>query len=275
MPYVSDADADAVRVFYTDTGGSGPVVVFGHGFFMDSSMFSPQVEYLASRGFRVLCWDARGHGKTESAADSLFTYWDSARDVLAVMDAARVDRATLAGMSQGGYAALRAALLAPERVGALVLLDTEAGASDADEKAGYRELFDAWTNPDVPLDPLADGLAPRLIGGSEPDQAPWRARWHVSDRSAIRAAGHCLIERESVLDQLGKIRCPALVLRGELDESSTADKSAALADGLPASEPVVTIPGAGHAANWTHPDHVNQVLGGFLVMNAPSTHRRR
>ncbi len=262
MPFVSDADA--VRIFYTDTGGPGPAVVFGHGFYMDSFMFIPQVEYLVSQGFRVLCWDARGHGKTESPPDRAFTYWDSARDLLAVMDDAGVAHATLVGMSQGGYAALRAALLAPARIEALMLLDTEAGASGEAEKTGYRELFDAWTNPDVPLDPLADSLAPRLIGGTEADQAPWRARWHASDRAAIRAAGECLIDRESVLDRLREIDCPALVLRGEFDQTSTAEKSQALADGLSAAEPVVTIPGAGHAANWTHPDQVNEVLGEFL-----------
>ncbi|MBO0880527.1 MAG: alpha/beta hydrolase [Mycobacterium sp.] len=263
MPFVSSGDG--ARVFYSDTGGSGPVVVFGHGFFMDSSMFAAQTDYLVGRGFRVVCWDARGHGRTESVAGRAFTYWDSARDVLAVMDAAGVERATLVGMSQGGYAVLRAALLAPQRMDGLVLLDTEASASGEDEKASYRELFDAWTNPGVPLDPLIDALAPRLIGGTEADQAPWRARWRESDRGAIAAAGRCLIDRESVLDRLGEIGCPAVVLRGEFDETSTADKSEALAAGLPAAGPVVTIAGAGHAANWTHPDQVNDVLGGFLA----------
>jgi pimeloyl-ACP methyl ester carboxylesterase len=266
MPYVSTADT--VRVFYTDTGGPGPVVVFGHGFFMDSSMFDSQVKYCAAQGFRTLCYDARGHGETESDPDQRFTYWDSARDLLAVMDAAGVERATLAGMSQGGYTALRVALLAPGRVESLVLLDTEAGASDEDEKASYRELFTAWTDPAVPLDPLADNLAPRLIGGTAADRAPWREKWHASDRAAIRAAAECLVERDSVLDRLGEIRCPALVLRGEYDESSTAEKSAALAAGLPDAGPVVTIPGAGHAANWTHADQVNEALDRFLARAA-------
>ncbi|MEV3965674.1 alpha/beta hydrolase [Nocardia sp. NPDC050193] len=273
MPYISNIDSDVVRIFYTDSGGSGPTIVFGHGFYMDSSMFTPQAEYLVSRGFRTLCWDARGHGRTESAPDRAFTYWDSARDLLGVMDAAQVERATLVGMSQGGYAALRAALLAPERVDALVLLDTEAGASNDSEKAGYREMFDAWTNPDIPLDPLIDNLAPRLIGGTDADQAPWRANWHASDRSAIRAAAQCLIERESLMDRLGEIHCPALVVRGELDQSSTADKSEALATGLPAAAPVVTIPEAGHAASWTHPDQVNEVLAGFMARVANSRAR--
>ncbi|RJO70678.1 alpha/beta hydrolase [Nocardia panacis] len=263
MPYVSSADR--VRIFFTDSGGSGRPVVFGHGFFMDSVMFGPQAAHLIARGFRVLCWDARGHGATKSDPDVPFTYWDSARDLLAVMDAAGIHRATLAGMSQGGYVALRVALLAAERVEALVLFDTEAGASTTAEKASYRELFAAWTNPEVPLDFLADRLAPRLIGGTSTDHGLWRAKWAASDRGAIRAAAECLVERDCLLDRLAEIACPALVLRGEFDESSTATKSEALAVGLRGAGPVVTVRGAGHAPNWTHPAAVNQVLAGFVT----------
>ncbi|GAB4588408.1 alpha/beta fold hydrolase [Nocardia sp. IFM 10818] len=267
MPYVS---TDGARVFYTDSGDrTRPAVVLGHGFFMDLSMFAPQAEYLEAKGFRVLCWDARGHGGTTvTDPGGSFTYWDSARDLLAVMDAAGVDRAILGGMSQGGYTVLRAALLAPERVSALLLLDTEAGASSAEQQAEYRRLFDAWTNPEVPITALADNLAPGLIGGTAADQAPWRAKWAASDRSAITAAADCLTTRESILDRLPEITCPALVLRGETDAASTAEKSAALAAGLPGADPVVTIPGAGHAANWTAPDLVNAAIGGFLSRQA-------
>ncbi|WP_327141600.1 alpha/beta fold hydrolase [Nocardia sp. NBC_01327] len=263
MPYV---DTDGARVFYTDSGRRGlPTVVLGHGFFMDLSMFAPQAEFLESKGFRVLCWDARGHGGTTADPATPFSYWDSARDLLAVMDAAEVEHAILGGMSQGGYVALRAALLAPDRTDALLLLDTEAGASTAAEQADYRTLFDAWTNPEVPLSELAPGLAAQLIGGTPADQAPWRAKWAASDRPAIRQAASCLIERESLADRLGEITCPVLVLRGEFDGSSTAQKSEALASGLPAAGAVVTIPGAGHAPNWTAPDLVNAAIDEFLT----------
>lgn len=271
MPYVS---TDGARVFYTDSGSAGlPTVVLSHGFFMDLSMFSPQVEYLESKGFRVLCWDARGHGGTVTDPEAEFTYWDSARDLLAVMDAAGVEHAILGGMSQGGYTILRTALLAPERVDALILLDTEAGASSEEQKEGYRGLFDAWTNPDVPLNDLATGLAGQLIGGTTADQAPWRAKWAASDRPAIRSAAQCLMDRESVTDRLGEITCPVLVIRGEHDGTSTAEKSAELASGLSGSGAVITISGSGHAANWTDPDPVNAAIGDFLTRQAASSAR--
>ncbi len=267
---MSSASNGPVRICYEDTGERDrPAVICAHGFFMDRTMFAPQAAALRGQGYRVLSWDARGHGLTEADPEQPFSYWDSATDALAVMDAAGVESAVHIGMSQGGYTALRLALTAPERVRALVLLDTEASASTEAEKQGYRELFAAWCDPAVPLEPLIDGLAPRLIAGSADDQAPWRTKWAASDRRAIRAAADCLIERESVLDRLPEIDCPALVVRGQLDETSTAEKSAQLAAGLPGAGDVITIARAGHAASWTDPDPVNEAIGVFVDAIVP------
>ena len=108
------AEINGQRIFYTDSGGDGPAVIFSHGFLMDHSMFDPQVAALAPE-FRVITWDARGFGATEFD-EKPFTYWDSAGDALALCDHLGIDRAVFAGMSQGGFLSLRAALLAPDRV---------------------------------------------------------------------------------------------------------------------------------------------------------------
>ncbi|MGW4240998.1 alpha/beta fold hydrolase [Nocardia sp. NPDC004722] len=265
--FVNSTDA---QIHYTDTGGDGVPVVFAHGFFMDSTMFDPQLA-LADEGYRVICWDARGHGQTQAPAGQPFSYWDLARDCLAVMDHAGVDRAVIAGMSQGGYIALRVALTAPERVQSLILLDTAADASTPEEKGDYMFLFSGWCDPEVPLLPMALQLAPRLIGGSQAQQQPWIDKWMSSDRTRIREAADNLINRDSVLERLGEITCPALVLRGEKDPTSTAEKSSDLAAGLVGANGVVaTIAGAGHAANWTHPASTNAALSEFLHFMEPA-----
>ena len=102
-------------------------MVFSHGYLMDHAMFDRQVAALAPQ-YRVITWDERGHGGTRAAGS--FTYWDSAADVLALLDHLSVERAVLAGMSQGGFLSLRAALTAPDRVRALVLIDSQAGLED-------------------------------------------------------------------------------------------------------------------------------------------------
>lgn len=256
---------DGVRVNYRDSGGDGPVVVCAHGFFMDSTMFGVLETHLSRQGWRVLSVDARGHGETTvSDPDAPFTYDDLAADLSAVMDDAGVDSAVLVGMSQGGYSALRVALAEPARVRALVLMDTESEASNAEQRAGYEELFAAWCDESIPLEPIARQLAGGLIGGSEQDREPWITKWLKSDRPAIRRAADCLIHRTDVTAELPRITCPALVLRGEFDETSTERKCAVLVEGLPNARPQVTIEGAGHGACVTHSDAVNAAVGDFL-----------
>ncbi|MFC9995659.1 alpha/beta fold hydrolase [Nocardia sp. NPDC127526] len=271
--FASNAD---VQIHYTDTGGDGTPVVFAHGFFMDGSQFDPQLPLVNEGHYRIIRWDARGHGQTEAPAGQAFTYWDLASDCLAVMDHAGVDTAVIAGMSQGGYVALRVALAAPERVQSLILLDTAADASTPEEKGDYASLFSGWCDPEVPLMPMALQLAPRLIGGTEADQIPWINKWLNSDRLRIREAGDNLINRDSILDRLDEITCPALVLRGDHDPTSTAQKSADMASRLVGARGLVTtVADAGHAANWTHPKPTNAALSEFLFLFGTATARRR
>src|SRR5579863_2963011 len=135
------AAANGIEINYTDSGGQGPAVVFSHGFLMDHTMFDRQVTALAPQ-YRVITWDERGHGATRATGE--FTYWDSAADVLALLDQLGVERAVLAGMSQGGFLSLRAALTARDRVRALVLIDTQAGLEDPATTEGYEQLHQVW-----------------------------------------------------------------------------------------------------------------------------------
>src|SRR5437588_8120359 len=97
MPF---ADINGQRIRFEDSGGDGAPVVLSHGFLMDREMFAGQVQALAPE-FRVIAWDQRGFGETEYDGEP-FTYWDSARDCLGVLDHLEIDRAVLGGMSQGG-----------------------------------------------------------------------------------------------------------------------------------------------------------------------------
>ena len=128
------AEINGQRIRYEDSGGDGPPLILGHGFLMDREMFAPQVEALAPE-FRVITWDERGFGETEFDGKP-FTYWDSASDCLGLLDHLGIDHAVVGGMSQGGFLSLRAALTAPERVRALVLIDTQAGVEDPAAAAG-------------------------------------------------------------------------------------------------------------------------------------------
>ena len=114
-PTMDIASINGVNLAFTDSGpvDGGRTVVFSHGLLMDHEMFEPQIAALAGQ-HRVITWDERAHGETR--APGPFSYWDSARDLTELLDHLGVDTAVLAGMSQGGFLSLRAALACPERI---------------------------------------------------------------------------------------------------------------------------------------------------------------
>ncbi|SUA72910.1 Non-haem bromoperoxidase BPO-A2 [Nocardia otitidiscaviarum] len=257
MPYVHSGSA---TVHFRTSEVSGPTLVGAHGFFLDGSAFEPLRKPLAAAGINLVTIDARGHGRTRTPDGEIFSYWDLAADILAVLDELDIDGAVIGGMGQGGFSALRLALAAPHRIRGLALMDTEAGECTPAELAWYRVFFERWCGSE-PLAPLIAELAPQLIGGQDPRAwREWTVRWSESDRTIVGAAARCLMDRRSLLHRLPEITAPALVLRGSHDGVSTAQKSEALAAGLPGADGVVTIPGAGHGAVWTHPESIAPLL---------------
>lgn len=259
MPH---ADVNGQRLYYEDTAGDGPVVVFSHGLFMDHTMFADQVEALRGT-YRCVSWDERGHGQTETTPEP-FTYWDSASDLLGLLDHLGIDAAVLAGMSQGGYLSLRATLTAPERVRALVLMDTQERTEDAEKVAGYDQLVEAWTAPGGPPQEVLDIVAQIILGPGYDGTAAWQAKWREIPDATVRQVYATLVTREDdISDRLGEIDVPALVVHGEADAAISLDIAREVSAALPQGE-LVVIPGAGHAANLTHPAEVNPHVERFL-----------
>jgi pimeloyl-ACP methyl ester carboxylesterase len=260
MPY---ADVNGQRVFYEDTGAGGGVIIFSHGYFMSHGMFDAQVAALRDR-WRCIAWDARGHGQTETTAEP-FSYWDSASDLFGLLDHLGVERAVLAGMSQGGYISLRAALMAPDRVRALVLMDTQPGVEDPEKAAGYDQLIEAWVSPEGPSQEVVDTVATIILGPGYADAARWMDAAKQIPPATVRQIYSTLMTREDdVTPRLAELTMPALVIHGEQDLAIDLDTARRLADALPDGE-LVVIEGAGHAANLTHADSVNPPLEAFLA----------
>ncbi len=256
VPFARAIDAE---IHYEDSGGDGPVVLLGHEFFMDRTMFASQVAALAPE-FRIVAWDARGHGRTRDKGLP-FTYWTAARDALTVLDQLGIERAVVGGTSQGGFSAMRTALLAPERVSALILISTEAHGPTPQELETSRRFLDRWYEPGVRR-ALADHLAQWLIGDDPWYRAVWTKRWLARDPHATEVAAGCLLGRDSILERLPEITCPALVihpLRAGIPRAHAADMARRLANSR-----YMEIEGARQAVNMTHSVQVNTAIRGFL-----------
>jgi 3-oxoadipate enol-lactonase len=257
VPY---AEVNGQRFRVEDTGGDGPPIVFSHGFLMDHEMFAPQVAEL-SDVYRVITWDQRGFGTTETDGGE-FTYWDSARDLFGLLDVLGVERAVLAGMSQGGYVSLRAALLQPDRVRALALIDTQAPPETPEKTAQYRELFATWVERGY-VQELADGVAQAIIG--DPVLAEgWQAKWRRWDPARLGPASRALLDRDDVSDRLDELAMPVLLVHGTQDLGIPVQRSHEICAAVSDCRGVVEVPGAPHASSLTHPDLVNPELRAFL-----------
>jgi len=243
--------------------GSGPPVVFGHGFSLDVRLWEPQLASLA--GSRtVVRYDLRGFGRSTPAAAP----YNHSEDLLALLDHLGFERAALVGLSLGGAVALGATLLAPQRVERLALLDSllpgfpygEAFRGEHVEicgLAGERGLAAAkerWLASPLFAPALANpAAAPRLR-----EMVADYSGWHWTERDPVRSLKPPLAER------LREAMVPALVIVGELDIEDFRSIADRLAGGIPGARRV-TVPGAGHLPNLERPETVNRELAQFLA----------
>jgi pimeloyl-ACP methyl ester carboxylesterase len=251
------AQLNGTTIAYADTGGDLPPVILSHGFLMDHSMFDAQVAALSAT-HRVITWDERGFGGTRATGD--FTYWDSANDVLALMDHLGIGSAVVGGMSQGGFLSLRVALTAPERVKALILLDTQAGTEDPATVEPYNQLHAAWVEHGSVA--VQDVIAGIILGPGE--WTDWYDKWSRLEPDQFTAAFRCLMHRDDITDRLGEITCRALIVHGTADAAIPMEKAEILRDKIAGPTTLVAVDGGPHAANMTHPAEVNEAILRFL-----------
>ena len=256
---MSVANVNGQSINYSDSGGDGAAVIFSHGFLMDNSMFDSQVEALGNE-YRCVVWDERGFGETP--VDGPFSYWDSANDAVALLDHLGIEKAVFAGMSQGGFLSLRAALSHPDRVAGIVMIDSESGAFNDEQIEGYGAMFSQWQVAG-PLGELGETVAGMIIG--DPDiSKQWIAKWEAGDRSRLQEPVKTLLFRDDITDRMGEINCPVLIIHGEEDQAIPMEAAEDLMKRLSDCRGLVRVPGASHAPNMTHPEIVNDAIAAFL-----------
>ena len=264
MPH---ARINGQNIYFEDTGGTGTPMVFSHGLLMDHEMFAPQVEAFRSQ-HRVVTWDERGHGKTETTSAS-WSYWDSAEDLNGLLSHLGIERAIIGGMSQGGFLSLRFALKHPQKVTGLILIDTQAGVEDPDKAGTYEVMLDVWEAEGLP-DQMGETVAAIILGNDWPGRGPWIQKWRDRPRNMLRPSFRTLVERDDIHARLGEIKVPALVIHGTLDTAIDMVIAQRLCSELADCRRLVPIDGAGHAANLTHPEPVNQAIKQFVTELVPA-----
>lgn len=257
MPYAS---INGQQLHYLDTGGAGPAIVFSHGLLMDHAMFAPQIKALRDH-YRVIAWDERGHGLTNDAG-APFSYYDSADDLVGLLDHLGVAQAVFAGMSQGGYLSLRAALRHPQRVRALILIDTQARPEAAETLPMYEQMIGTWVAQGL-SDEMAGTIEHIILGAGYARAAAWKEKWKAQRPTNLAQIFHTLASRDDISGELGRIAVPALVIHGDADAAIPLAHAQEMARALPQAR-LEVIAGAGHASNLTHPEQVTPLIEAFL-----------
>jgi pimeloyl-ACP methyl ester carboxylesterase len=257
MPY---ANVNDQRLYYEDSRGSGPAIVFSHGILLDGSMFAPQVAALRSR-YRCITWDERGHGNTAGETLEPFSYYDSANDLAALLTFLDIKSAILAGVSQGSFLGMRCALTHPERVRALILIAAQTGVDDEATLQGYKTMLDAWiaSQPEE----VGTTFEQLIFGPGWPGAATWKERWRNMTAPNLLACFDALARRDDIGDKVSALHVPTLIIHGDTDLAIPLAKAQAMQRSIPKAEMVV-IEGAAHSANMTHPAQVNAAIEAFL-----------
>lgn len=247
MPYL---EREGVRLYY-ESHGEGPPVLLSHGYGASSAMWAGQIAALAER-FRVIIWDMRGHGRSESPEDqALYSQAASVADIAAILDACGVSQAVLGGHSLGGYLSLDFCRIWPERVRALMLFGTGPGYRSDEARAEWNRFAEKQAR-------ALEEKGFDALGGAET-----KIGRHSVLGGLIRAARGILPQADArVMDVLPEIPVPTLIVVGAKDRPYLA-AAEYMAEKIPDARRV-TIAEAGHAANLHQPERFNAVMRDFL-----------
>jgi len=264
------AAVNGAQLYYEDTGSGIPVVLI-HGLCLNLRMWDAQLDALAQR-FRVIRYDVRGFGKS-SVPDKPFRHADDLRALSDYLDA---PAAHVVGLSMGGRIALHYALLYPEGIRSLVLVDSALDgfdwhdswntSLDAIEARGRRDGAEAanrmWLNHELFT---ATRERPECSAALA-EILRYDSGWIWLNASLARGI------HPPARTRLAEIRVPTLVIVGERDLPDFHAIADILAAGIP-NATKVEIPRVGHMSNMEDPAAFNYLLMEFLTAGAKGEQR--
>ncbi|WP_017254772.1 alpha/beta fold hydrolase [Pseudomonas tolaasii] len=264
---------DGQPLHYVDVG-TGPVVLLGSSYLWGQEMWAPQIEAL-SQQYRVIVPELWGHGESGPLPAQTGSLDDLARQNLALLDHLDIAQVNLVGLSVGGMWGARLALLAPERINSVVLMDTHLGAEPETTRQYYFSLFKMIEDAGAIPEPLLDVVAPIFFRpGIDRESAlyqDYRKALQGFSRerllNSIVPLGRIIFSRADILDQLPRLDADTtLVMCGEQDKPRPPAESREMAELIGCS--LILIPEAGHISARENPDFVNEALLTFLANNA-------
>jgi len=264
---------DGIRIFYKDWG-TGPTVVFSHGWPLNADAWDPQMLFLGQNGYRVIAHDRRGHGRSSQPwnGNNMDTYAD---DLGTLLDHLDLKNITLVGHSTGGGEVVRyigrhgtKRISKAVLIGAVppLMLKTETNP-DGLQLSAFDEIRAGVT---ADRSQFFKDLTIPFYGYNKPDakisQGVRDAFWLQGMQVSIIGAYDCIkaFSETDFTEDLKKVDVPTLILHGDADQIVPIQASALLSAKLIKNSSLRVYPGAPHGMCTTLPDKVNADLLGFL-----------
>ena len=280
MPHL--ATDDGVKLYYEETG-TGIPVVFVHEFAGDYRAWEPQVRHF-TKTYRCITFNARGYPPSDVPKDGERYSQARARDdIRAVLDALKIDKAHIVGLSMGGFAALHFGFTYPERARSLVVGGCGYGAAPNKREQFAQEAEAAarqFEELDMGKAARAYALGPTRVQFQNKDPRGWaelvtQLSEHSTEGSALTMRG-VQKRRPSLFDlveQMKTIAVPTLVITG--DEDWPCLEPALLMKRTIPTAALVVMPNSGHTINLEEPAAFNAHLAEFFRMADAGTWPRR
>jgi pimeloyl-ACP methyl ester carboxylesterase len=251
------ADLQGVRLFYIDTGGTGVPVVLLHAATGSVRAWEHQIPAFTKAGFRVISFDRRGWGRTESAPGA--APGTAADDLIALMDHLHIDRFHLVGTAAGGFVTFDTALSFPKRLRSVVVANSIGGVQDE----AFVELGRRIRPPEFTAMPAElREVSPSYRAGNPEGTRRWVELEHASRPPGPPAPAQPLKNRITFA-LLETITVPAMLLTGDADMFAPPPVMRMFAARIKHAETVV-VPEAGHSTYWEQPDVFNRAVLNFI-----------
>lgn len=257
------SDATAIDVDFSVEGPPhAPVLVLSGSLGSTREMWQPQVDAL-STDFRVVTYDARGHGVSPVPAGP-YAIADFGADLLRLLDRLDATAAHVAGLSLGGMTGMWLAANAPERVDKLALLCTSALLGPPEGWAQRAETVTTAGSSGAVADVVVTRWFTDGYATAHPDTVARMSEMIAATPAAGYAASCRAIEKMDLRPDLPKVAAPTLVIAGAQDPATPPAHLRAIAEAIPGARFETVDPGA-HLASWESADTVNALLRSHLL----------
>lgn len=242
-----------ISLCYETHGEHGSPLLMIHGMGGSIATWRQEVIQALSAKHRVILFDNRGSGYSDSASTP-YSMADLAADTVSLLDFLRIDRAHILGVSMGGMIAQHIAINEPARVRSLILACTSAFSPEHPMVMPAPEVLAQLTRPPS-ADPAQDirdgwtiGYTPGFIeSGREVLERILQARlaYPAPSAESLQLQFDAIVRTHDSYDRLPQIACPTLVLVGSEDMLNPAENSRTLARLIPGAQ-MIEYPGIGH-----------------------------